>query len=121
EGYYSNTGTSGSCVANFKTLVTSIAARKHQVIFKDYSISITSLTFERLLGYRACLRAISQRLGGSSQDCFDKLRAIETIIGACRYAEDENFSLTKKRIWVTPVYDNPPGRLSEYSFQSGQF
>lgn len=109
-------------VVNFQTLATAITEKQHLKLIHTHSLLITYRTFERLVGYRAYLRAYTQREAVVPQKYTDKLSAVDAIISSCRYAKNEDFLLDKGRIWVAPVYDNPPPLLENHVInQQGHF
>lgn len=111
-------------VVDFPTLARAAAKNSQRQLLKQYTPVITELTFERLLGYRAYLRAYVERIGEPADKYAIKLEAIEYLISSCRYPKDPRF-LAKGAISVMPVYDNLPQRLDDreqkHGFNCGPF
>lgn len=104
-------------VVDFPTLARAAAKNVHRQLLEQYTPVITERTFERLLGYRAYLRAYVGRIVEPDKYA-KKLETIESLISACRYPENVR-DLGKGAVWVVPVYDNPPRRLDDRVQESG--
>ena len=93
-------------VADRQTLQ-DLATSKHlDVVLQQRELFITELTYERLLGYRAIVRAYARRTDNAGMVA-ELLQRLGGLIGHCvRYRLDGNAE--NGRIHVAAVYDNPP-------------
>jgi hypothetical protein len=96
-------------VARAETLNSIALCEDERIWRSEYAVLATEHTLVRLLGYRSILRAYQIRTDGINKVCTRQLKAVELIIDSC--AAGGETQLSPGRIWIVPVYDNPPLRL----------
>lgn len=104
-------------VIDFEGLATSAANGDPKELLQKYTLVTTQRTFERLLGYRAFLRAYIERTVEHAGKYAAQLAAVEYLI-QCSDVAPSKIEMRPGRLWISTVYDNPPPRLDSYTVAS---
>ncbi|UVE66928.1 hypothetical protein L2Y90_07400 [Burkholderia pyrrocinia] len=97
-------------IVNFETLAVAATEDRDLSMVASYRLLATYPTFERLLGYRAFLRAYVHRTGGDAGTYATLVPRVERLVNSCE-ASPSPITAKSHRISITPVYDNPPQQL----------
>ncbi|WCM20075.1 hypothetical protein NDK50_00920 [Paraburkholderia bryophila] len=97
-------------IVDLETLAVAATENQHLSMISSYRLVATYHTFERLLGYRAFLRAYVHRTSGNAGTYATLMARVESLVDSCEACPTPVTSKSH-RISITPLYDNPPQQL----------
>ncbi|MYN18645.1 hypothetical protein GTP81_18000 [Rugamonas sp. FT107W] len=96
-------------VASMETLGQLIANKQIRKTMERFALGTTEYAFERLLGYRAVVRAESKLFECTQSDKAELVEELDWLIAHCRIGHPNQ--LSERQLTILSVYDNPPSRI----------